>query len=952
MSNERNHEVVSCDASIMKNVWEIRVREYDQKLHQEKDRMEKSALASINMDWAGRLAARNGGYKRADPKPRQRIEIKTDDIWKGKEPLAVPRPAGPGPLGRPAPQNRSYSAASPASKEKKVQDKSVTKLQLILSIGQNQPSVMVWGKSWKYNKGVPPPAEGYPAGWGQCWMFVTQQPPSEEGKHWANGPNKMDPHSLQLWSKEDYRMMDSLDLDLELPHDEWEMSWRKRSKGGQKDGSENEEHYVDYGIFTRLVETQHHNEDMHSSEWSDSWRATKPSEEDHFTESADVSMNESEVSNNDLDSEVYSKWAECWKFVNYQGRNNVVMPKLNKHAPKEWLDSWRAAMAGFSNHKKVDAHDGSHTGNNHAKHHESHFHKILSLSYEPKYRDLCQQLSNELQGISEWSQSWQVPKNNAMPCEEMKKILEEFPPSMETASGTGSTNNKAKAHSAQPEVTDPFYEQLKHDVLYHPKRKLTQSVLFLLKNLEKMMPSSEWRDSWKQIKHRMRMERRRMRINPSQPFRESGDRMPTASEWKDSWKAPKHSLHQEPEMWRQGWPAMAPVRVDRAADQNHFRPVEHPKNGPSGEPGWNESWRFFRRQPGSQSGRAQTTQTTPDNVAHHHDHSQRRPRASSDWQPSWMVSENRFHHDNPSFAQWRNAWRCYTNHIHHWSAQQARESWVDRMMEIRPLRERVSLQRAIGKMSRSFESQMFRQRFPEKEWKPSWNAGPLFTHQTYHYGSSGVSEKTMSVSNQQQTVGSNQDGAKWGRSFRLANPMPEKEQYWTKFYSNPASYTVMWRRGKKTPVKVHLNFSNNPATFKAWVNAYRLLQGAGAQNNNKGKSHLPTDPRVIIPHQIKDKNHLFSGTQVDKQSEKKWAGCHLLGKTQPRPKKAVGSDKKMKHQNDADDKFNGEWAESWRFLMSTASLKKLKSVKSLTGWNESWKFLVPPYPTLNGPKTR
>lgn len=44
MSSEKSSETVGCNASIMKNVWEIRGREHSQKLDKEQERMEKSAL--------------------------------------------------------------------------------------------------------------------------------------------------------------------------------------------------------------------------------------------------------------------------------------------------------------------------------------------------------------------------------------------------------------------------------------------------------------------------------------------------------------------------------------------------------------------------------------------------------------------------------------------------------------------------------------------------------------------------------------------------------------------------------------------------------------------------------------------------------------------------------------------------------------------------------------------
>lgn len=46
MSSEKNPEAVGCEASIMKNIWEIRARDYSRKMQLEQDRLEKSALPS------------------------------------------------------------------------------------------------------------------------------------------------------------------------------------------------------------------------------------------------------------------------------------------------------------------------------------------------------------------------------------------------------------------------------------------------------------------------------------------------------------------------------------------------------------------------------------------------------------------------------------------------------------------------------------------------------------------------------------------------------------------------------------------------------------------------------------------------------------------------------------------------------------------------------------------
>lgn len=75
--------------------------------------------------------------------------------------------------------------------------------------------------------------------------------------------------------------------------------------------------------------------------------------------------------------------------------------------------------------------------------------------------------------------------------------------------------------------------------------------------------------------------------------------------------------------------------------------------------------------------------------------------------------------------------------------------------------------------------------------------------------------------------------------------------------------------------------------------------------------------------------------EKEKQSQRKWAGCHLLGKTQPRPKKGPAA---VKKHNLDDDKFLEEWAESWKYLIDHSFLKMKMAVKSLSEWKKSWKF--------------
>ncbi|XP_069025155.1 uncharacterized protein [Embiotoca jacksoni] len=952
MSGEKSPEVAGCDASIMTNLWAIREREYMQKIQQEDERMERSALPSINKDWASRLSAKLGSYKRVERKPKLAESQADNNIWKSKQPQVPPTlPRGSGSdLGRPGVQNRGFSTPASNKKDKKGQDKTSNRLQLLVSITQTQPSALVWGKSWKYNKSLPSPAEGPTAtsSWGQCWMFATQQPYSEAGEPWVNGPNFFDPHSLHLWRKPGCRVVDSQDLDLSLPPEEWQISWRKSDKNNQADSSGNGENVPKDEFFTLLMETQHHNEALYSSEWSESWTSTKPADrQDPSTVPDDGLMNESVSNAQDEDREMSSEWEECWKRVNHHCCNRSKLPQ--KSHSLEWVNSWRAAMAVLNNHKNSNP---SVVGS------EKKRSSIHETPQEHKYKDLYLQLCSEFEALSEWSKSWQVTKNNSKPCEEIEKVLKAAPPRMETGVEAQRVEKNHRVKCSTPERADARYDELKHDVMYMPRRKFTYSKLLILKNIENTL-ASEWRDSWKVINHRMRVERRRMRSDPLKPFRESekGETMrPSASEWKNSWKYTCQPLNQEPDQWQQGWSTTAPILVSRALNQNHFVPVELPKNGPTTELSWGESWRFSRHQHRSQSvqGNSQVSQRGSSVASHLLEN----PRSQetlvesiSDWQAAWMVSETEFRHDRPSLTQWREAWMWSVYHIQHWTEQVPRVNRVDETMEIQPVKEKTSLQSSKAKMSRSFDNHIFRERYPEKDWSTSWSAGSLLNHQPGYSGSSGMNQQSVSSTTQQQHGGSSEYGSKWGRSFRLANPMPHIEQPWVESWPNPGTYSAMWSRGKKIQNDIRTNFCTNPATFKLWGSSHRFLQGAGAQSKDKSKQKVPSDVRVIVAEKTRTRRTLFSIIEKEKQSERRLAGCHLLGKTQPRPKKGPGS-VKIQLKGKTKDKFFEEWAESWRFLVRPVSLKKQMSLKSPSGWDESWKFLIPLYQPMNGLKAK
>ncbi|XP_072228653.1 uncharacterized protein [Leuresthes tenuis] len=937
MASEKSAEVVGCDASIMMNVWEIRLREHGQKIQLEQQRVEKSALPIINQDWANRLASKQGGYKRVERKPKPQETLPDNNVWKSKQPTAPRAPlrgVGSGAPGRPGIQSKSFSTPTTNFKKgqnKTVQDKSFNRQQLFMYLTKTQPPTMVWGKAWKYNKSLPPPAEGSPASsdWGQCWMFATQQPHTEAGKPWPNEPNVMDPHSLHFWRKPHFKMVESQQLDFSLSADEWHKSWQ-RPEEMKKKTSVNGENDHKSGFFTLLVETQRHNEALYSSEWIDSWQSTKPAnQEDHFTNEG--LMDRSNANKQDEDIEISSEWEECWKLSNHHGGNNFK-PQHQKVNRPQWASSWRAATASFSGLKNSD-----HGSGDHGQQKESHSHRFISVPHTRHHRHLYLQLCNEFEAHTEWNKSWQVPKNNSKPCEEIEKALKTPPPKMDAAK-----EGQKEHHPA--EKADPRYEQLRHDVMYQKKREFTQSKLLLLKQLEKMLPSSDWRDCWKMIKHSMRMERRRFRPDPLKPFKESakgGDTKPTSSEWKNSWKYQCKPLSQDPDLWQQGWSTTAQIRANWERHQNEFEPEEFPRNGPTGKQVWSESWKFIRHQHRSEPG--QISQGKSSVPSHHHDHSQeqeQRTRSISDWHKAWMVSVTQFHHDKPSLVQWREAWKWSIYHTLRWTEHVPRDKWVDEAAEIQHLKRGISFQRGNAKISRSFDSQIFRERYPEKEWRSSWSAVSLLEHQPSYYGSLGQNKSSPT---QQQNIFASEYKSKWGRSFRLANPMPQLEQPWVKSCPNPVHYAVRWSRGKRTQKDMKSSLHDSSVTLKLWANSLLFLQGHGSRAGGRSKSKVPSDPRVILEKKPKARKHLYSNMEKEKQVDKKLAGCHLLGKTQPRPKKGRCSMKQLKPEENGSDQLYEKWVESWKFFIRPGNLRKQKPFKSPLGWNESWKFLFPPY---------
>lgn len=463
---------------------------------------------SINQDWANRLAGKLGNYKGVEGEIQPAVpQTENNNIWKSKHTQVLPTPtltrgADSALLSIRGEQTKSFSTQTPSYKHKKGKEKK--RLQLLMFISETQLSPIVWGKSWQYNKSLPP-AEGTPvrSRWGQSWMFATQQLCNGKGMSYPNGPNMRDPQSLHLWKKPDCRVIKSQEAELSLHTKDWQMSWRKSDKNIKKEDepSINGDKIPQCGFFTLLVETQHHNETCFS-EWSESWRSTKPeSHQKHFAVPSDSLLNKSNKQDKNMD--VSSRWEECWRLVNHHGRNKSKLPPVQKSHSSEWANSWKTAVVVSSNHKKsapslrqIDNDTHVHS----SQKRESHLHKIMVECHDKRYRDVHLQFHENFKDLADWSKSWLVAKNISGPSEEIEKVLNALPQEIET----WKVKENIIEHYLTSEKAD---KQVKHNVIYNSEREFTQSELLHLKNVVNVSSFSEWGDSWKTLKHRMKTER-------------------------------------------------------------------------------------------------------------------------------------------------------------------------------------------------------------------------------------------------------------------------------------------------------------------------------------------------------------------------------------------------------------------------------------------------------------
>lgn len=854
-----------------------------------------------------------------EKKSKPSVHQVEENIWKSKPSQAPSNLFGAGQPGRPGVQRGgvSLSTSIPNYNAKKGFN-NLKRRQLLDFLAKTQPSSVMWDKAWKYNKPLPSPEEGAPAvsDWGKCWMFATRQPYSEDGKMWLNGPNTMDPQTLRLWNRSDHIFERSQWQNVNLPAEAWGMSWKKYDKNNHKGATPAHQDFVKSRLSALLDEAQHGDV---VEEWIKSWKSIKQASQlPNDSHTSDFAVNRQEK------REEVSCDSDCWRLVNHHGVKRSNSHQVQRSYNPEWADSWKVATVVTSNDNDSAApvsHDHKESFNDHCQQQrDSSFHKVLRVANKLKRRDEHEMVScDESKLLSEWAKSWHVAKNNSKPCEEIENVLKASFLRREANLREEMNNKKISAAEKMDHCN-----QHTHAEIHQPKRELTKMDKLYRKQPDNVLSATEWKDSCKMLRSR-RIERRRVRNDPLKSLGSFDKERQT--EWADMWKCNSLPLRQEPELWQQHWPTVAPVRVDRARVLNHFTPVELPKNGPTGESIYGASWKCFSPQcrpaPGRGAGQS-------DHVLHPGDRHRGFAGVVADWQGARIVSNSQSHHDRPSWTLWGEAWRWSLLNTPSGMREVSPANEVDMVLEIRAGREIATT------MSGSLDSNLNQEKCPEEQWRSSWKASSLLSHKQSLYGSSAA---PMPAVTQQQHTSADGHESKWGLPFRLANPMPHIEQPWVESSSNMCHNAVMWARKVYMQANLNISSSSNYAVVRLWANSHQFLQGSTTKRCKDS-----VDPMVIVRKKTKTKGHLFS--KMEKQSERKWAGCHLLGKTQPRPKRGPGSVKKLDLEDD--NKFQEEWGESWRHLI----VKMKMPTKSLSGWVESWRFLIPLYKGMNGLKAK
>ncbi|KAI4891249.1 hypothetical protein NFI96_014921, partial [Prochilodus magdalenae] len=677
---DRNPEVLVCDASIMRNVWEIRLREYGQKRKSEQDRQEKSALQRINEDWSKRMSGKVKP-KRVERKVKPPEET-ASQTYKAKQ-TALGRPSG----------FVSSRPQKPANVKKDITKRN--KLALLLSLNEKQPGLMIWTKSWKFSQPLPQPEDIPPVSdWGQSWKLLNFQP-NHEGKSWTEHEHDIDNHITYngvLFPLEKIDKALCWNLEEDMATIDWEKSWKytkQRSEAhvGGKNGPKNSRQ----DKLNTLYQSHSFNEKGSLFEWSDSWKSGKPPVEENiqFT-SESVSKEETNMVNEEQST---MPWGQSWKY--FKKELHMRSKATRTSTPPDWVDSWRVSkpVPEISQQVKVLNVSKPQIDMPEEPLDPKSYQTIMGPGKEEKCNLLwSSQFQDKGVPLPEWQKSWMTIKNDS----EYKE------PAMEKKENP----KLALIPHVVPE------ERVEFEAFSFPRKHKPAEILEPSECKDRETFISKWKDSWQSLKHLLRQNKIRSRLQRISPLTQAATSQTSLTEWANSWRFTNLNANQDDNLWQQGWATYSLNQPGRWARENETLNEGIPRNGPTGTRGWGESWRSTRHQHRVEREAACTTHpsTQPGDALMHR-------RSLADWGQSWQLSTNRFHHDRPSTTEWADSWRFCSFHCENWAERQPEPNQQEKALEIKARKE---LPCASHRFSRSFEPQTFKERFSPQEWKHSW----------------------------------------------------------------------------------------------------------------------------------------------------------------------------------------------------------------------------------------
>ncbi|XP_007250310.3 uncharacterized protein LOC103034687 [Astyanax mexicanus] len=973
---DKNPEVMVCDASIMKNVWEIRLREYGQRIKLEQDRIEKSALLRINEDWAKRMSGH--------VKPR-RVERKAKPPEELPAQTFKPKQV---PLGRPS----GFVSSRPQKQvdvKKDTKPTKQSKLNLLLSLNEKQPGMMVWTKAWKFSQALPQP-EQMPAAsdWGTAWKFLNIQP-KNEGKSWMEQERDADDtnnnvtynEALLQWEKVDKTLYFQTFEEEDLAIPDWEKSWKYTKQ--RKDCQSDEKTNLRQKSLDVFQQFQRYNGERSSSEWNESWKSPKPPNEEHVTferKSTNKEDNENENRNQEEEQSTIP-WGQSWK--QFKKQLHLPSKSMGTSIPPAWMDSWRVSKPISPKLHQESATTRSNVLEPQVNMPEEpldpkRYQSIMEASREEQLKSKMELWNSQLQAkdplpVNEWQKSWMTTKNMSeykeQPIEKMSREDKPMPMPIERQEMKKVGFGSGLQQHGQFELIPLFPKRF-------PKPPQITELSELSKDKEPFI--SRWKDSWKSLKKQRRQDRIQSRLQRmSQQAQQVGTPQTSLSGWTNSWRFTNLNLNQNSDLWQQGWATYSRNRPERWVRENDF-----PNNGPTSARGWGESWRSTRHQHRAEREATRTastqrpstqrpsTQPQPDRLETQLHQQERSEHSCSDWEQSWKFSMNEYHHDKPSSTEWADSWKFCSFHCEDWSKRQTEPNkgqWKSIVIN-----GRKGLHLPCHMISSSFEAQVFKQRFPSKEWQNSWK---MFTgkkqskpgrdipqswdhswmfNPTQFYRSSSGSDDSSSMQWSQRNLAQYESTSEWGRSWRIANIQPPKSvASW--FEAEPCTcsptYMVFWTRYKCNDCLFSL-LAKEYAKLKKWSIAWRFMKLESKIDMKAAISQTtPEDDSIIIKKVMKPKKPMFSQVEKDKEASylKRWVDACKLAKTQPRPKREVKS-KPGEAKDEALKAMIAEWAESWRFASDSKTDEPVKVSVSLADWEDSWKFLLSSYAPQSSPK--